>query len=361
MTIDEFLDEWARVNGISGDREGRARRYAKRQQILRVARHRINSGLDTSVYQSQQSVLRRLRVQELGPAIRIEEPLVILATPPSPLNNEAEAVPQTRATTPQNRGLAIVPAGQSAALARQNADLVGLASERVHYSVQASTNAREISQQLRSGNISPEVAEVRAVAARRQLESTTRANLPGPEPAGTLNAAAARRNEARYGDPLGYRDPAHLRELAQLREVERLQEVARLRELGRHRAAARLRPRTPPTTSQIIRSSGNPNVRVTAYAVAGGTLGLLGLLLGAMQAATELNGLFQVELEGLSPEDFDLGHEFHGVPIGDGWVGTIQVRENIIGNKKFFILLRTAYREDEIASADPDSPQFRSV
>jgi hypothetical protein len=80
-----------------------------------------------------------------------------------------------------------------------------------------------------------------------------------------------------------------------------------------------------------------------------------------MQAATELNGLFQVELEGLSPEDFDLGHEFHGVPIGDGWVGTIQVRENIIGNKKFFILLRTAYREDEIASADPDSPQFRSV
>ncbi len=53
-------------------------------------------------------------------------------------------------------------------------------------------------------------------------------------------------------------------------------------------------------------------------------------------------GRRQVQLEGLSADDFSVGHEFKDVPIplgkGVSGYGTIRVERNIVGRKKFYLV-----------------------
>lgn len=123
---------------------------------------------------------------------------------------------------------------------------------------------------------------------------------------------AGQRNIAKYhphGDALGPRSPADIR--------------------ARHPTA---------TTTGIIRSSDRPNIRVTGVGVAGGVLGAAGYVLMVQDVANQIAGRIPITLEGLDPNDFEVGHEFKDVHLGDNVYGTIRVERNIIFRKKFYIV-----------------------
>jgi hypothetical protein len=75
-----------------------------------------------------------------------------------------------------------------------------------------------------------------------------------------------------------------------------------------------------------------------AGSVAAGALGVVGGVLAVRDVANELAGRVEVELEGLDPADFDVDHEWKGVPLGEDekgtrWWCTIRVERSILFRK----------------------------
>jgi hypothetical protein len=199
-------------------------------------------------------------------------------------------------------------------MVKQYSDMVAIGRDRLAYALKNAANARRIGQQFEAGTISAQAAEEAAVGSRRALEASTRAGLPGPEPAKTLSDAAAARNLREYGDPLGFRDPEHLRSV-----------------------------KPEATTRGMIRSSGKPNLAYTSGSVAAGALGVIGGVLTIGDLSDQFAGRVEVELEGLDPRDFELDHEWKQVLLGEDekgteWHCTIRVEHNLFFRKRFYVV-----------------------
>lgn len=199
-------------------------------------------------------------------------------------------------------------------MVKQYSDLVAIGRDRLAYALKNAANARRIGHQFEAGEISAQAAEEAAVGSRRALEASTRAGLPGPEPAKTLSDAAAARNIREYGDPLGFRDPEHLRSV-----------------------------KPEATTRGMIRSSGKPNLAYTSGSVAAGALGVIGGVLAVGDISDQFAGRVEVELEGLDPRDFEVDHEWTRVLLGEDekgteWHCTIRVERNLFFRKGFYVV-----------------------
>jgi hypothetical protein len=71
--------------------------------------------------------------------------------------------------------------------------------------------------------------------------------------------------------------------------------------------------------------------------------GAIGALVSADDLVNAGKGRTQIDLEGLHPGDFDVGHEIDDVYLGEGPGGsavyaTVRVERNIIFRKKFYIV-----------------------
>jgi hypothetical protein len=201
---------------------------------------------------------------------------------------------------------------------KQAIDSVRLAVARIGYVMSAAESAQRVDALRASGLLSAEQAEGLAVATRRALEAKTRANLPGDLAEGA-NVIAAQRNVAKYGDALGPRSPADIRALK------------------------------PGVTSQeIVGGSGRTSRPATASSGAIGGVGTVVAAAGTLSLADEFKnigrGRVEIELPGLSPGDFPVGHEFKrvflGVEDGMNWYGDVRVETNIIGRKRFYLVRR---------------------
>ena len=197
---------------------------------------------------------------------------------------------------------------QHSGLIKPYRDVMRLGEERIRYAVRAKVMEQQLLRDLKAGRIEPEMAKQKAIDFRRQLEAQTRARLP-ETPGRLLNDMAARRNMAKYGDPLGYRNLEHYHQ---------------------HKPNA--------TAEQTIRSAGRTNARVTGAGVVTGAVGALGGVHAVKDFADMLAGRQQVSLKGQNSKDYELGYEFKPIHLGNGWYATIRVEKNIFGKKRFYIV-----------------------
>lgn len=89
-----------------------------------------------------------------------------------------------------------------------------------------------------------------------------------------------------------------------------------------------------------IRSGGVARLAASAESIAGGVAGVLGGLLMVKDFVDHLKGREQVELEGMSPSEFEVGHEMT-INLGNGQAGTVRVEENWAGRRRFYLLSGT--------------------
>jgi hypothetical protein len=106
---------------------------------------------------------------------------------------------------------------------------------------------------------------------------------------------------------------------------------------------------TPTPTPEVVQPKPSTTARITggAMRVAGPGLRVAGIV-GSIGTIEQLRGAFAglgpvVDLEGLSPGDFDVGHEIGGISLGtdeqgQSWYATVRVERNVIGRRKFYIV-----------------------
>jgi hypothetical protein len=84
-----------------------------------------------------------------------------------------------------------------------------------------------------------------------------------------------------------------------------------------------------------------PTGKVSGTRVMATGIKVLGIA-GSLGTLEELRNAFagrgpQVDLDGLDPGDFDVGHEIKGISVGQGWYIDVRVERNIIFRRKFYV------------------------